>query len=132
MNSVGPENRNGFTLVEVLVAFVILALSATVIMNILSSGTRSADRTHDQREALIIARSTLDRVGAELPLATGETSGETDGGYRWRLSILPYQEPGQEHKPTARPFKVTVTVSWGSGGQERSVTLTTLNLDRGD
>lgn len=80
------ERQSGFSLLEVLVAFVILALSLGVIMRIFSTSLNNIGRSERATVAVEVARSALARLGVEEPLSEGELSGE-DAGYRWTATI---------------------------------------------
>ncbi len=133
----GDSNRSvdalararGFTLIEVLVAFVILAVALGVLMQVFSTGLRNARVAENYTTATLYAESMLAAVGVEAPLAEGETSGDFDDHFRWRLDVQPYEAPDSENEAAAgRAFQVVVTVSWGDEDDPRDVTLTTLRL----
>jgi len=115
----------GFTLIEVLVALVIFALLFGALAQIFQTGLRQTANAAAASTATMVARSQLARVGVELPLATGETEGETAEGLRWRTVIQVSEPPSEEQSFV--PYLVEVTVAWGSGPAEQ-VTLTTLRL----
>lgn len=80
----------GFTLVEVLVALAVVAVSLAAIGSLMGSTVRGA-RSLDRRIALI---ETARAVMTELPdrallPRSGNLSGEY-GGHRWRVDFLPY------------------------------------------
>ena len=122
----GKRDR-GFTLIEVLVAFAILALTFTALVRIFGSGLTAADWVARERTAILLAQSRLAAVGIETPLTLGESSGESADGYRWRVAVEP------DTTATAQPLllllrRVKVVVSWAEGGSDRSVSLATLRL----
>ena len=82
----------GFSLLEVLVAFVILALILSVLMQIFSGGLRNASRADEYQQAVLLGQSKLASVGIETPLEVSESNGEFDAVYRWHVSIRPYLE----------------------------------------
>lgn len=122
MNS--AKSDAGFTLIETLVAFVIVAAAFAVVLGLLSSGMLLTTRATNQRLALLVADSTLARVGSDIPLQVGAASGQTQAGFQWTVSISPYHETGLTDA-IAHPYQVTVLVSRG----RRGVQLTTLRLD---
>jgi len=122
----GRRDR-GFTLIEVLVAFAILALTFTVLVRIFGGGLTAADRVARERGAILLARSRLAAVGVETPLALGTSDGEGAGGYRWHVAVEP--DPNTAAQPSLPLLRrVNVTVSWAEGGRDRSVSLATLRL----
>jgi general secretion pathway protein I len=129
MNSASSRRDEGFTLIEVLVALVILTLSFAAVMGLLSSGMMSVERAEDQRLAILVAQSTLDRVEAERPLQSGQRAGPMEDRFRWRVLIEPYREIGLDPKLAVRPYQLTVTVTWGAMDHERSIRLIGLHID---
>ncbi len=111
-----------------LVAFVILAVALGVLIQVFSTGLRNARVAEDYTTATLYAESMLATVGIEEPLAAGETSGEFDDRFRWRLDVQPYEISDGDEAAAGRAFQVVVTVSWGDEDDPRDVTLTTLRL----
>jgi general secretion pathway protein I len=118
------------TLIEVLVAFVVLSLTMAVIMQIFSGGLYNARLTHDYSRALFLAESKLAAVGVEHPLVTGEDGGQVDSDLQWRVVVTPYADGGEAEQLAmpVRLYEVRVRVGWSEGGQERRVELATLRL----
>jgi general secretion pathway protein I len=78
--------RRGFTLVEVLVALIIVALGAAAVMSALRTAADSAARQRERMLAGYVAMNRLveTRLEPEFP-ATGTREGESEmGGRRWR------------------------------------------------
>ncbi len=121
---------DGFTLLEVLVAFAVLAVSLGALFQIFSTGTRASRTAEAYTYATLLAESKLASVGIEMPLHTGEQAGEFDNGFAWRVAVRPYWLDGQETDGTfsVPAYEVDVTVSWDGGGGLRSISLTTLRL----
>jgi general secretion pathway protein I len=119
----------GFTLLEILVALVIFALLFGVLAQIFQTGLRQATVAEAASAATALARAQLARVGVEVPLASGEIGGESEGGLSWRTVIEQQATPatGDEVPEDLVPYLVEVTVAWGPGASER-VTLTTLRV----
>lgn len=125
-----PSTQAGFSLLEVLVAFAILAVSLGVLMNIFAQSARTTILASQYSRAASLAEARLNAVGtAEIPLEEGVFSGDPEGGIAWEVSILPVPL-GEEFtvEPLATPYRVNATALWQDGGQARSVTLSTLRL----
>ncbi len=84
------SGQSGFTLLEVLLAFVIFALSFAVVLEILGGSMRSSVKAREYTEAALLGQSLMDLVGTEIPLSAGSLTGEAPGGYRWELVITRY------------------------------------------
>lgn len=119
-----PSMR-GFSLLEVLVAFAILALTLGVLLNIFSGGLRNLGDGQHYTRAVLDAQSKLAEIGVSQPLAPGEISGEIDDVYRWSARISPLAlSPGG----LATLYQVDLTVKWGEAGAARAVRLQTLKI----
>ena len=126
------RSHAGFTLLEVLVAFVILALTLSVIMRIFSGGLRNVSVADDYSHALLLAQSRLAEMSVQ-PLE-GEASGEFDKKFRWRSAIHPWTDAAAVPTSRTQPLPVSlmeieVKVAWGEeGGGSREISLSTLQL----
>ena len=122
--------QSGYTLIEVLVAFMILALALTVLMRIFSGGLRNVSVSSDYAIATLIAESRLAAAGIDVPLRPGETSGTEGERFEWTVSVQDYQ-PWPGYLSAAKgvdAYRVTVTVEWPHGDNTRSVGLSTVRL----
>ena len=116
---------DGFTLLEVLVAFLIAALALGVLFRAAVEGQTESGIAARYQEALSRARSHLAAEAAGPPRA-GDQSGDDGGGFRWRLRTVQLQEGAPTpNGPAPALFAVGVAVSWAAGGRERSVQLDT-------
>src|SRR5262249_38679021 len=120
------NQKAGFTLVEVIVALAILALSLNVILPAISDALWRTGEAEAQAEAASLARSLLAQAGSAMPLNNGAAAGQLENGFRWRLSVSPYDTANQ--LTPVRGYLVSAEVSWDDARQERSVVLTTLRL----
>jgi general secretion pathway protein I len=124
------RRAEGFTLVEVLVAFTIAALLLVAVLRILTLGLDGGERAEAYTRATIIAESTLDTLGVVTPLKPGEAAELRDGPFRIVATVDRYHEPG-EASDDARYlvfYRVSATVSWLDGRRQRSVSVSTLRL----
>lgn len=114
----------GFSLIEVVVSFMILALALGVLLTGLSTGVRGTGRAAEASLALLYAESLLAEAGTSVALAAGENSGAHPGGYRWRRAIRPF--PSAARLKGITPFEVAVSVTPPGGGA--SVELVSLRI----
>jgi len=82
-----PKRNKGFTLIEVLIAFTILALVLGVVLPTLSSGLSHQRIARLSTARVLAARSILDRVGADIALEEGEVDGALTTGEEWTLTV---------------------------------------------
>ena len=120
------SRRAGFTLVEIIVALAILALSLNVILPAISDGLWRTGEAEAQAEAASLARSLLAQAGSALTLKGGAAAGQFDNGFRWQLQVAPYGSADQA--VPVRAYRVVAEVIWGEAPREHSVALSTLRL----
>ena len=120
----------GYTLIEVLVAMMILAMSLTVIFRIFSGGLNKISIASDYARAVIVAESVLAAAGHTEILRTGELSGDLFEKYRWVRTVAPYRPPGEQSydELALNVYRVSVVVEWPANQGNRSLNLSTLKL----
>ncbi len=128
-----PGRSGGFTLLEVLLAFVIFALSFTTILEILAGSMRSTTRARTYSEAALLAQSLIDMVGTDIPLTASSMAGDAPGGYSWQMSISPYQPQYEEDRSLELAelsgtvlFWVDLDMNWGNGRRPQQAHFSTV------
>jgi len=122
------KRQMGFSLLEVLVAFSILAVSLGILFQIYSKGAYSARLADEYANAVIIAQSRLSNVGIEsLPdVGIYEDNNEK---FHWVTRVKAVEEVNEwEQRLKLIKREVEVEVSWQSKGGIRSIKLNTLKL----
>lgn len=128
------NKQQGFSLLEILIAFSILALSLGILLNIFSGGINTAMVAEDYTNAVQIAESLMAKVGSELPIKNHQSSGNQNKKYHWQLSISPFTMSNEKVDPKNIPaelFKVKVTVAWSEdveGRSQRQIQIATLKI----
>jgi general secretion pathway protein I len=123
--------QRGFTLLEVLVATVVMAIAVGGLMSAISSSLRNAARLTDHDRAALLGRQKMD----ELLVATGLEKGvpfqgtwgpEVTGGMDigWIARLTPFEIPRGPRVPGG-PFveRVELEIWWMNGAQRRSFRL---------
>ncbi len=138
---VSPSRQRGFSLLEVLVAFVVLALVGTVLSRLYSSSLQNAGAAEEWSRAELVAEGHLAAATAVVPLRPGTNSGsEDDGRINWSTRVEPYVatdiSPDLANASATLPLqllRVSVNVSFpGPTGLDRSIALSTIKLTRKD
>lgn len=119
--------QRGFSLIEMVAAFVVFALGFGVLMGILSASIRNTRLAADYTQAALWAQSQLDVVGIGEKLEPGHKSGRFDDTFRWELDISKYEPPPSGNaSPMAESFqgielfRVDLEVLWDERRSPRS------------
>lgn len=115
------------TLLEVLVAFVVLTLVAGVSMEIFSSGARVSVRISERERAAALAESKLTVAGSGA-IETGTWQGEWEQK-SWQIrveDVTPRAFSGPEQRFAL--YRVKVTVNWQEHGRRSQYSLSTLRV----
>ncbi len=121
------RTERGFTLLEVMVAFVIASLALAVLLPGAFDGLRSARIAGRYEEAVARARSHLASLDSRvMRLTPGVQQGDDGNGFRWQSRVAPIATTiATTSDPNALPgaiatkatlYAVSVTVSWAGHG----------------
>ena len=117
----------GFTLLEVLIAMVILSVAVVTLIQTASQGLRLLKVSSDHQEAVTLADRLVRAVDAPIE---GMDSGQ-EGQFTWERRVRVMAVP-DELSPTSRPspqlLALSVAVRWGNG---RMVEVATLRAVQG-
>ena len=121
---------SGYTLIEVLVAFMILALALTVLLRIFSSGLRNVSVSSEYAQAVLVAETQLAMAGITTGLQPGETHGSDGGKFNWTRVVTNYEPFTVDYERSSEvpAYYITVTVEWPHAGRVRQVNLSSVRL----
>ena len=119
--------RNGFTLLEVLVAMAILGIAITVVLQLFSADLRAISVSGDYVSAATRAEAKMREILSDDKLSE-ESSGETiEDGYTMDVSVsdaLNERTDGLQ----VRILEIDLTIHWTRGTKEKSLTLKTMKV----
>ncbi len=120
------KNQRGFSLIEVIIAFVLLAVALGILVAILGGGLAQVRQADDATGATLLAESLLSEVGVLTPIQPGTTRGESgEGRYRWTLEVVEVPDP----VPAAENINGLETVELAGRVQVAAPVLYQLQLD---
>ena len=118
------RNEAGFTLLEVLVAMVILSVAVVALIQLASQGLRLLKLSSDYQEAVLLA----DRVARAGDASIEGVETGQEGRFNWerraRLVAVP-DDLAPVGSASPRLLALSVAVRWGTG---RTLELATLRL----
>jgi general secretion pathway protein I len=127
----------GFSLIEVLAAFVILSLVATALFRLFSASLHNAAAAEDYSRAVLIAESRLEAAAAQQPLKEASDRGsDDDGRISWESRVEPYVIPDVDpdldrasESLAMRLYRISVDVKFtGTDGRPRTFSLATVRM----
>lgn len=126
------RRQGGFSLLETLVAFSVLAISLGTLLRVFGGGGQAALLTDEYARGLIVAESMLASLGTEIELTEGRQRGVVAGLFRWQVDVspLPLQTGNLSNiNFPSLPYWVEVSASWGTA-EPRTIRLGTIRLLR--
>lgn len=116
----GARRAAGFTLLEILVALLVLGVVGGALLELFHGGLRNVAVSADYTDAALLARSKLAELELRTQFAPLE-EGQFNDRFRWRIRAADYLalDGGQAPTPTLVPVSVELTVSWDDGASER-------------
>ena len=120
----------GYTLIEVLVAFMIVVMVFSVFARLFSSGMRNVSASADYARGVVIAESILADIGTETALSPFDTSGTEDGKYHWTVTVREFAPHvrNELQGSAIAAYRVSVVVEWDHESGTRNVSLSTVKL----
>lgn len=118
------RNNRGFTLLELLVATVILGVAVAALLGGLSGSIRNASRLSDYDRAAIAARQKMEELllDPQFPRFT-QVGGQLAEGITWRARMLPFDMPQQAGAGSPVVDRLELDAIWQSGGNQKSIRL---------
>ncbi|MGO9095567.1 MAG: type II secretion system minor pseudopilin GspI [Bryobacteraceae bacterium] len=126
-----PEMRErGFTLLEMLVATLIMGIAVVSLLASISASLRNAGRLTDSDRAALLAGQKMNELllDQSLPRMTpieGQFDPEVTGGVEagWRAQISSFEAPPDSRPGTPILERVELEIWWMSGSRRRTLAL---------
>jgi len=126
-NSECMANKEGFTLLEVLVSLAIMAIAVTLLLQLFSTNLRAISLSGEMTSASVRADARTREILDELSPVVASWSEVTEDGYRIAVSITEVLTERTDNLPF-KLMEVSLTVGWTEGRREKSVALKTLKM----
>jgi len=128
-----PRHSGGFTLLEVMLAFVIFALSFATVLEIMAGSMRSVRRSSDDTQVALLAQSIIDLVGTEIPIEEGQFNGTDMDRYDWSMGIYLYAASDEDVRTQELAelsgielYQIDLDISWQAGRRDRNMHFSTI------
>lgn len=121
------SRRNGFTLLEVLVAMAILGIAITVVLQLFSADLRAISVSGDYVSAVTKAEAKMREILSDDGLSEESWGETTEDGYRIDVSISDALKERTDSLQV-RILEIDLTVHWMRGTKEKSLTLKTMKV----
>ncbi len=124
------KNEQGFSLLEVVVALMIMAGGFLAVLNLFSGSVRSVDFSGQYLKAVTLANSKMNELEIQ-NFTVDDSSGSftNEENYRWEVDISPYDSDLNNEKSGIQLQKILLKVLWNDDGHTRNIELATLRLE---
>ena len=123
------KRQRGFTVLEALVAVMILGSAVAAISGVLSTSLRNIGRAEEYERVTLLARAQMNELLALPPWKDGNTwSGQWAGDYRWkaRAQAVPSARGAQDAAQLL--VRMTLVGVWKTTRGEKTYTLETARV----
>ena len=124
------KNEQGFSLLEVVVALMIMAGGFLAVLNLFSGSVRSIDFSGQYLKAVTLANSKMNELEIQ-NFTVDDSSGnfKNEENYRWEVDISPYDSDLNNEESGIQLQKILLKVLWNDDGHTRNIELATLRLE---
>lgn len=124
------KSQRGFTLLEVMVAALIMGIAVAGVMSGMAGATRNAARITDYDRATILAKQKMDEILVQLDFprnqfVNAEFDPKTIGGINagWRARVMPFEAPPGAGPSSPGIDRVELEIWWMNGQTRHSFSL---------
>ena len=120
--------QHGFTLLETLVAMMILSIALVIIFQQFSGALTAGHISESYTRAVWYAREKMDELLLYETLSEEIQEGDFEDGYRWWYRIQQAAPDSQLNLEGAATFAITVRVSWEQGQKIKQIDISALTI----
>jgi prepilin-type N-terminal cleavage/methylation domain-containing protein len=121
------KGRQGFTLLEIMVALVLIAIVIVSVIQLSSANLRNLATTNDQIDALIYANSKMREI-LDLDKIEDKSWNETDdNGYSYEITIVENLKERTDSL-AVKMEEITLVTSWIAGNKKKQIVLKTAKM----
>ncbi len=127
MNLSSMDSQRGFTLLEILVAFTILGIAITVIIQLFSANTRAIAASQGYSAAVSAAEAKMRAILDTRNLSEGQWDEQTEDGYSANVTVSEILT----ERTTGLPLKmqsIRLVLYWMNGSKQKTVVLRTARV----
>ena len=129
MSRSGRWHQRGLSLLELLVAFAIMAIALGMLYKASGSSARSVGEAASYQRAMSLAESLLALRDA-VPAQGWNEAGQS-AQFSWKIHSQPYATPASQGNPAARALHaVEIGIEWNEGPRLRRIDLHTFRPQR--
>jgi len=126
-----PAAQGGFTLLEVLVAMMILGLSLGAILQQFALASRAGSASAEATRATVLAREKIEELKMQRQLSESIGRGSFDDGFEWETSVQFYgydeiEDQSVFEDMNYETYRLSAVVTWRVGNRSKQVELVTL------
>lgn len=121
------RGSDGFTLLEILVAFAVLVVVVTVILQLFSGNLKTLSVSEDYVEATTQAEMKMREILENSALSERTWSETTAEGYKVDVTVAETLEERTKNL-SWKMFEIALTVSWQKGKKDKSLSVRTFKL----
>lgn len=125
------RRMRGFSLIEMVAAFLVFAIGIGVLMQVLAGSMRNTRMSSDYTMAALWAQSKLDVVGVGEPIESGRSSGRFDDTYSWELDIQQVDPAAIEPPPQQQTLNAGNSIGGAQQPQRNQVSVANAGLGGG-
>jgi len=126
--SESPCAESGFSLLEILVAVMVLGVSLVVVLQLFSGALRAGGLSENYTRALFIAQNKMEETLVKPVLEEGEAEGNVGEIFSYRVAVTWMEPEESDKKASFDLFDVSVQVAWQEGASVKEIELNTIAL----